>query len=128
MLFSLIITLLVALSSDEVEQMNSKKCTNCQTTYEGENYFELRKFFSPSKLSKDGLETRCKNCKREMAKKYRKSQKGISEKYKATNDKRNIASSYMSNNVEHMATEEIEQAILMIQDRLKELKRELKKR
>ena len=119
---------MVALSSDEVEQMNSKKCTNCQTTYEGENYFELRKFFSPSKLSKDGLETRCKNCKREMAKKYRKSQKGIGEKYKATNDKRNIASGYINNNVKYMATEEIEQAILMIQDRLKELKRELKKR
>ena len=119
---------MVALSSDEVEQMISKRCTMCQTAYEGEDYFELRKFFSPSKQNKDGLESRCKNCKREMAKKYRKSQKGISEKYKATNDKRNIASSYMSNNVEHMATEEIEQAILSVQDRLKELKRELKKR
>ena len=108
--------------------MISKRCTMCQTAYEGEDYFELRKFFSPSKQNKDGLESRCKNCKREMAKKYRKSQKGISEKYKATNDKRNIASSYMSNHVEHMATEEIEQAILSVQDRLKELKRELKKR
>ena len=85
----------------------------------GEDYFELRKFFSPSKQNKDGLESRCKVCKKEMAKKYRKSQIGISDKYKATNDKRNV---------EHMATEEIEQAILMIQDRLKELKRELKKR
>ena len=108
--------------------MISKRCTMCQTAYEGEDYFELRKFFSPSKQNRDGLESRCKNCKREMAKKYRKSQKGIGEKYKATNDKRNVASSYMSNNVEHMATEEIEQAILSVQDRLKELKRELKKR
>ena len=127
MLSSLIIALLVALSSDEVEQMNSKKCTNCQTTYEGENYFELRKFFSPSKSNKDRLETRCKDCKKEMAKQYRKSQTDNS-KYKTTIVKRNVASGYINNNVEYMATEEIEQAILSVQDRLKELKRELKKR
>ena len=108
--------------------MDSKQCTLCKTTYVGEDYFELRKFFSPSKQNKDGLESRCKVCKKEMAKKYRKSQIGISDKYKATNDKRNVASGYMNNNVEHMTTEEIEQAILSVQDRLKELKRELKKR
>ena len=49
--------------------MISKRCTMCQTAYEGEDYFELRKFFSPSKQNKDGLESRCKVCKKEMAKK-----------------------------------------------------------
>ena len=108
--------------------MIEKTCSICKNEYRGNDYFDLRKFFSPNKSTKDGLDTRCKECKRKMAEKYRKSfvgDKSYKENYKSTHEKRKIESGYVSNNPSHMTTEEIEKAILVMENRLKELNKEL---
>lgn len=109
--------------------MIEKTCSTCKTNFIESNIYDMRKHFSTHKSTRDKLETRCKECKREQAKKYtNKNREAMQEKYKTTYERRKKEGLYISNNVEHMTTENIDAAIEILQNRLKELKKEQKKR
>ena len=44
-----------------------QKCSICGTVYEGD-FYELRKYFTTSKRHKNGLDPRCKECKKKYLK------------------------------------------------------------
>lgn len=107
-----------------------QKCTSCGVAYEGD-FYELRKYFTTNKKGRNGLDPRCKKCKREISKKYRVSRSGdeaYQEKYKENNNRRLAFAKYGNSRVENMATEDISVAIEVLENRLKELKREMKRR
>ena len=107
-----------------------QKCGICGTVYEGD-FYELRKYFTTSKRHKNGLDPRCKECKKEISKKYRVSRAGdevYREKYKDTNNRRLVYAKYINSQVKNMATEDINKAIKVLENRLKELKEENKRR
>lgn len=107
-----------------------QNCIICGSTYEGD-FYELRKYFTTSKKNKNGLDPRCKQCKKEISKKYRVSRAGdkaYQEKYRATNNRREAYAKYVNRQVEHMATDDINKAIEVLGVRLKELKKEMKRR
>jgi len=103
----------------------TKKCTRCGASHTGD-FYELRKYFTTSKRAKHGLDPRCKECKREMAKNYKAN--CTTEKYKETHNRRNLYNKYINVQVENMVTEDIDKAIEVVENRLKELKREKAKR
>ena len=47
-----------------------QKCSVCGTVYEGD-FYELRKYFTTSKRHKNGLDPRCKECKKENKRRFK---------------------------------------------------------
>lgn len=107
-----------------MEQLE-QKCSICGSVHKGD-FYELRKYFTTSKRAKNGLDPRCKECKKKISKKYRV--KIDSDKYKDTKERKSLFSKYASKQVDRLTTEEIGKAIEVLELRLRELKKEKKKR
>lgn len=107
------------------------KCTKCGVVHEGD-YWHLRQFFTTNKQYKTGLDPRCKECKKVIRKKYVENQKvkyqENPDKYKATKERRSLYAKYMNRELHLMSDHEIIDAIEVIENRLKALKKEQKKR
>lgn len=100
-----------------------KTCSICKKTYTGSDFYEMRQYFTSSKSTKDGLDSRCKACKREMGKKYRDRKYG--NDYSESRKQRAIGSGYVNNNPKNMTTLDVENAIKALESRVEVLKQEL---
>ena len=107
------------------------KCTKCGAVHSGD-YWYLRQFYTTNKKYKTGLDPRCKECKKEIRKKYAENQKAKykenKERYKETHERRSLYAKYMNRELHLMSDNEISDAIGAIENRLKALKEEQQKR
>lgn len=102
-----------------------KTCSICKKTYTGENFYDMRQYFTSNKSTRDGLDTRCKACKRELGRKYRGRDYGNTNNYAESSKRRALGSGYINNNPRNMTTSDIESAIKALELRVETLKQEL---
>lgn len=114
-----------------MESITTVKCSMCGAVHSGD-YWHLRQFYTTNKKYKTGLDPRCKECKKEIRKKYAENQKAKykenKERYKATHERRSLYAKYMNRELHLMSDNEISDAIEAIENRLKALKEEQQKR
>lgn len=107
------------------------KCSKCGAVHEGD-YWHLRQFYTTNKKYKTGLDPRCKECKKEIRKKYAENQRAKyeenKERYKATHERRSLYAKYMNRDLHLLSNDELSDAIEAIENRLKALKEEQQKR
>ena len=112
-------------------EITTVKCSLCGVAHSGD-YWHLRQFFTTNKQYKTGLDPRCKECKKEIRKKYAENQKAKykenKERYKETHERRLLYAKYMNRDLHLMSDSEINDAIGAIENRLKALKEEQQNR